>query len=251
MEKTNNPAYTIGRMISISVLLIMTTCMSCSKTSENVTDPVVEDPRPPAAPPSGEIENFIITDTLVPFNVIGSTIKWLVIGTNSLTMVTLNGIKVAVNGVLDTGPLKQTTTYTLAVNNGRRASATLKVADSITTLLWNRGKRLKQTRAEVYIVPAGLLYAQWVDTTITPRTADQRILFNYDGTSRLIQVTSSQYPTPNEPGRFVVNVANLSFTWQGKTYIIGDLDNTKLVVTFDEIQPNGAKLHTRNTYLFE
>ncbi|MES2003800.1 MAG: hypothetical protein V4450_04715 [Bacteroidota bacterium] len=204
--------------------------------------------QPPVSTPSGEIQSFTITDTLVPFKT-GSTIKWLVNGTNSLTVVTLNGVKIGLYGVLETGPLKQNTMYTLAVNSGKKDSITLKVADSIISLLWGGGKALKQIKAEVYIVPQGQTNRTWVDTSISARDADQRIYFTIDGNSKILH--SIPIFSVTDGGKVVTDLVNSSFVWQGVLYVLETLDSKNLVVQYVEKQANGMDLTRRNTYAFE
>ena len=248
MEKSEGVGYTIYKILIIPVFLMMVTLMACSKPPEDVNPQL-----PPSPPvnntPSGEIQTFVLKDTLVGFNN-GSSIKWLVTGTNNLTVVTFNGVKVSLYGDLETGPLKQTTQFSLAVNSGKKASITLKVADSVTTLLWGGGKRLKQTKAEVYIIPAGETNPKWVDIPLTAKVADQRILFNLNGSSQVIQLSSSQI-SPYDSGTFTANAAQTAFTWHGIVYTIVSLNNYNLVVTYEAPQSNGKKLLTRNTYQFE
>ena len=238
--------------------MIMVTVMSCSKDpGENIIPPVV--PPPVVSPPSGVIDTFYLTDSVVPYNTMGSTIKWLVTGTNTQTIVTLNGVKITFYGALDTGPLKQTTTFTLAINNGKQASRTVRVADSITTNLWNNGKRLRIIMRELSIWnPNNSLY-EFVDTTrsLDPYTLDQRIYFSYFGNSKLYQKTANIFVALNDGGRFVVHIGTnamtdpSTFRWQGILYTIVTLDDNFLVVTYDAQQSNGAVLKTRDSYLFE
>lgn len=230
------------------LLLLLVACgWSCTKQTETITPPV----QPPVvvSPPTGVIESFVLTDSLVPFYT-GSTAKWLVSGTNTNTVITFNGVIVGNYGVLDTGPLKQNTVFTLAVNNGKKASVTLYVADSITTLLWNKGKRLRQTKLELYVVPAGKTDPVWVDTPMTVRIADQRIYFNLDGTSKSIQSTANANVAQGDAGKFVITAMQTAFIWQGTTYILGTLNDTVLVTVYDTVI-GGNKVHARNTYAYE
>ena len=250
MDTLKYLANLFSKRINISLFALLLLLAACSKSTPDISPPVA----PPAqlsSAPTGVIETFVIIDTLVPWGT-GSTVKWLVNGTNNLTIVTFNGVKVAFYGVLDTGPLKKTTLFTLAVNNGATSSVKLKVADSITTLLWNGGKRLRLKKIEAYIVPPGQAIPVWVDTTssITPRVADQRIYFGFDGNSRIIQ-TNSMYVSQNDAGLVTVNPSQKTFTWQGVTYNIFKLDNNTLEVIFDSLQTNGSYLRLRHTYLFE
>lgn len=241
--------HTYRKIAGFFLMLSMVTGMwSCTKSPDNFT-PVVQPPVT-VSPPTGVIESFTLTDSLVAFNT-GSTAKWLVTGTNLNSVITFNGVIVGNYGVLDTGPLKQTTVFTLAINNGKKVSVTLNVADSITTLLWNKGKRLRQTKYELYLVPAGQTDPVWIDTPMIARIADQRIYFNLDGTSRIYQSTASTYVSPPDAGRFIVNPSLTAFTWLGSTYILGSLDSNVLITTYDVVLSNGRTVHARNTYAYE
>ena len=246
---TRSFIHTYNKTTAIALLFIIITGMwSCSKSTENFT-PAVQPPTT-VNPPTGVIESFILTDTLVAFNT-GSTAKWLVTGTNLNSVITFNGVIVGNYGVLDTGPLKQNSTFTLAVNNGKQASVSLKVADSITTLLWNKGKRLRQTKFELYLVRAGQTDPLWVDTPMTARVIDQRIYFSLDGTSRIYQSNANANVSPPDAGRFIVNVMQGTFTWLGNTYLIGSLDNNELKTSYDIVLSNGRTVRARNTYAYE
>ena len=236
----------------------MVTAMSCTK--DPVVDPALPiNPPPVVTPPSGVIDTFYITDSLVPFNTVGSDMKWLVTGTNNQTVVTINGVKVAFYGVLNTGALRQTSTFTLAVNSGKQVSRTLHVADSITTNMWNNGKRLKIITREVYLWRQTDSMYKFRDTTssIDAPKLDQRIYFSYFGTSKAYQKTANQFVALSDGGRFVVHVGTndmtdpSTFMWQGTLYTIMTLDSNFLVVVYYVIQPGGLKLKTRDTYLFE
>ena len=250
MDKLNSLAHIFLNRINLLLFAVLLLLAACSKSTPDIT-PIVSPPPPVSTAPTGVIETFVITDTLVPFNT-GSTCKWLVNGTNNLTIVTFNGVKVAFYGVLDTGPLKQNSSFTLSVNNGTSSTVKIKVADSITTLLWNGGKRLKLKKIEAYIAPSGQTIPVWVDTTVSmsTRVADQRIYFGFDGNSRIIQ-TDPQFVSLNDAGLVIVNMSQKAFTWQGVTYDIGTLDSRTLQVTFDSLQTNGSYLRLRHTYLFE
>ena len=246
---TRSFIHTYSRTSAIALLFFFISGMwSCSKSTDNFT-PAVQPPNT-VNPPTGVIESFTLTDTLVAFNT-GSIAKWLVTGTNLNSVITFNGVIVGNYGVLDTGPLKQNTTFTLAVNNGKKALASLKVADSITTLLWNKGKRLRQTKFEISLVPQGQTDPVWVDTPMTARVIDQRIYFSLDGTSRIYQSNANANVSPPDAGRFIVNVMQGTFTWLGNTYLIGSLDNNELKINYDIALSNGKKVHARNTYAYE
>ncbi len=226
-------------------LAIWVLAAACSKTAE----PVITTPQPPVVSgPTGEIQTFLVTDTLVAFNA-GTTIKWLVNGTNSLTVVTLNGGKIGLYGVLDTGPIKQNTTYTLSVNSGKMASLTVKVSDSITSLLWGQGKRLKQVKKEIFRLPAGQSDSAWVDTAMNVRTIDQRLYFDLDRSVKIIQISPNQVAV-NDAGKITINDTQDGFTWQGVLYTIFILNTNNLIVTYIETI-NGIPVKTRNTYNYE
>ncbi len=251
MKKINSLGYSSGNVLCIAVLLMIITLFGCSKNSDSFT-PATQTPVAPS-PPSGEIQSFTLSDTLVAFNT-GSTAKWFVTSTNDLTIVTFNGVKVAFSGVLDTGPIKQASKFTLVVNSGKQASLTLKVADSLTSLLWNKGKRLKLKKIEWFVAPAGQADKKWVDTTsslLTPRLADQRTYFYLDGSTKIIQVTPLLYPPPNEAGKFIANAAFPGYTWQNILFLIEVLNDNNLVSTYNATQPNGSWILVRNTYLYE
>lgn len=235
----------------LMVCVLYTSMLACTKSSDTVTTPNIPNPNPPVSPPTGEIQSFTLNDTLVAFEK-GTVAKWLVNNTNNQTLVTFNGTKVGTYGVLETGPIKQNTTFTLAINNGQQASLLLKVADSVVTLLWNNGKRLKQTKSEALVTRVGQTNPIWVDTSFSDVATDQRIFFNLDGSTKIIQLNPLLFPTPADPGRVIVSAsARNRFTWQGVTYTIVTLDNLSLIVTFDAIQTNGSSLFSRNTYKFE
>lgn len=223
---------------------------ACTKPAPDV--PVIVTPPPTTSPPSGVITSFTMTDSLVAYNK-GTVAKWLVEGTNNQTVVTFNGVKVPSYGSWDTGPLKQTTVFTLAINNGVKSSVTVQVSDSIASNLWNDGKRLKIIQSEAYVVDTSRTGTgmKWVDTTITPQVADQRIYFGFDHSSYIVQATPSIYVAPGNTGKFVVNASQTGFIWRNIEYTIVSLDNKKLVVTYSETQPDSSILLKRNTYLFE
>lgn len=230
------------------ILLLVVCVAGCSKTTETVT--TVPDPPPINTSPSGEIQTFVITDSLVPYNT-GSTAKWLVTGTNSYSIVTFNGVKVATYGILDTGPLKQDTKFTLAVNNGKQSSIIVRVGDSVSTYLWNEGRGMRLVKLEAFVVPSGRTDPEWVDSTsaITERQADQRLFFTLFGESKILQ-SKTNFVSPGDAGRYVVNAMQNGFTWQGITYTITTINGQVLVVTYSALQPNNTYILMRNTYKF-
>ncbi len=220
--------------------------ISCSKTTEQptITLPVIP---PVSNAPTGEIQSFSVADTLVAFNT-GTSVSWLVVGTNLYTIVTYNRVKVANSGVFDTGPLKQQTTFTIAVNNGKSKSLVVKVADSITSLLWNGGKNLYLTKAEYFTKPAGATDSTYVDIPLTDQQRYQIIYFNLQGGSTIIQTLPFNGPT--DTGKCIINATKTGFTWQNVEYTILMLDSKTLKVTFWGTNTNGARVLYRYTYLF-
>jgi hypothetical protein len=249
MKMTRGSRFPFFKIIYTGLICILFAGMmvSCTKQSDSFT-PIVQPPTV-IGPPTGDIQSFILTDSLIAFNT-GSTAKWLVTNTNTNSVIRFDSVIVGNYGVLDTGPLKQNTTFTLSVNNGKKADVSIKIADSITSLLWNKGKRLKQTKYQFYLVPVGQTGPVWVDTPMTAQVADQRIYFNLDGSSKIIQSTASQYVSPPDAGKFTVNSSLTAFTWRNVTYILGGIDNSYLDVTYDTII-NGKTIHARNLYVFE
>lgn len=231
-------------------LWVMVLFCACSKPAIDV--PVIVSPPPTTSPPSGVITSFIFSDSLVAYNK-GTVAKWLVEGTNSQTVVTFNGVKVPFYGSWDTGPLKKNTVFTLAINNGVKTSVTIQVSDSISSYLWNDGKRLKIIKSEAYVVDTSKTGTgmKWVDTTITLQVADQRISFGFDGSSYIVQSTPSMYIAPGNTGKYIVNATQTGFIWRNIEYTIISLDDKKLVVTYSQTQPDSSVLLKKDTYLFE
>lgn len=243
------------RFISVKTKGICLACLffaammaSCTKQTETNNNPSVPTPAP-APTITGDIQSFTLSDSLIAFNT-GTTAKWLVVNINPNTIVKFNGVIVGNYGVLDTGPLTQNSTFTLTVNNGKQATASVSVADSITTLLWNKGKRLRQTKYQFFVVPVGQTDPTFVDTPMTPQVADQRINFTLKHEAIIIQNNSSLYVSPPYGGMFTVNASQDGFLWQGISYHIEQLSDTILVVTYDKTI-NGQVIRVRNTYVFE
>jgi hypothetical protein len=229
----------------IAVLFVV----SCSKTSETPTPTTPITPPTSDYKPTGTIESFTLTDTLVAFGY-GTIAKWLVTGTNNYTIVTFNGVKIASYGAMDTGPLNRDMIFTLALNNGTQAITSVRVADSIATLLWNGGKRLKLIKAEKYVIDTSNTYRWEVDTTIEKQVLDQRINFNFNGDSKITQSTAA-FVSPGDTGPVVVNGSKKGFLWRGIQYMIVTLDNKYLQVTYNQLQSNGSFILSRNNYQFE
>jgi hypothetical protein len=245
---SGNQAYVkYGNSIVIWVLLLF---CACTKPAPDV--PVIVTPPPTTSPPSGVITTFTMADSLVAYNK-GTLAKWLVEGTNNQTVVTFNGVKVPTYGSWDTGPLKKTTVFTLAINNGVKSSVTVQVSDSISAYLWNDGKRLKIIQSEAYVKDTAQngTGMKWVDTAIAPQVADQRISFGFNGSSYISQATPSMYVAPGNTGKYIVNATQTGFIWRNIEYTIVSLDDKKLVVTYSETQPDSSILLKRDTYLFE
>ena len=246
-----NLGYRFRVTIIAPILLCMVVVISCSKPEEQIV-PIVP-VQPVTTGPTGMIQTFTINDTLLPFNT-GTVIKWLVNGTNNLTVVTMNGVKVATYGSMETGPVKLSAVFTLEVNSGKKAILTVKTADSITTLLWSKGKSARLVKKEVYIDSTAATANNWgwVDTskTITPFIRDQRIFFGLNNTATLIQGTSNTNVSPGNGGKFITDPGGL-YIWQNTLYTIVSIDATYLVVTFFEALPFSPIRNTRNTYVIE
>lgn len=226
------------------VLVIVVMCTSCSK--EPTPEPIPIPPPQTTSPPTGVIDYFVITDSLMPFYTSGSVLKWSVKGTNAQTVVKINGIIVLLNGILDTGPLKQTTTFTLLVNNGKQASVTCYVADSVTTLLWNKGKRLKMIKKQFGYYPIGSANITYVDSSMTDSEKDERIYFHYSNTTKILLASNNvQYDGP----KFTVSRDYKNLSWRGRLYDINLLDINFLKLIADD--PTGTKTKFQYTYQFE
>lgn len=249
----NSLQYHIRQIIIAPILLCMVIVVSCSKPEEE-TAPVVIPVQPVSTAPTGVIQTFTINDTLVAFNT-GTVVKWLVNGTNNLTVVNLDSVKVANYGSIETGPRKKNTVFTLEVNSGKKATVTLNVADTVTSLLWSKGKSARLIKKEVYIdsTPDPSKKWGWIDTsnTITAYQLDQRLFFGLTNSVTSIQGTSNTNVSQGNAGKFIVDIVYFSFIWQNVLYKIESIDATSLVVTYDGAQPIGPKLRTRNTYVIQ
>lgn len=246
---TRVSTYSFCKVVSFPLLFILLFA-SCTKDPETPLSPFPPS-TPPTSTPTGVIDNFEMVDSLVGYNY-GTIAKWLVSGTNTYTTVTFNGIKVATTGTLATGPLKVTTKYTLAVNNGKQNEITVLVADSTTTYLWHGGKFFRKTKSELETA-AGV----YTDTLIDPYIADQRIYFSLKGTSKIIQGTSNANVSQQDAGPYVVQVSTGapgdlgSFTWRGIVYKILFIDSRFLKVEYIATHPTRGYAHYRDTYQFE
>lgn len=248
MEEIKRRSFLGRDILTVFIISLLFVLCACSKIV--TPDPTVPPTTTPPSAPSGIIQSFTIADTLVPFNK-GSYVSWLVTGINTLTIVSFEGIKVANYGSLDTGPLKGNTTFTLSVNSGAKATVSIKVADSVSTALWNNDKGLKLIKTEYFGTLPNDTTSLWIDSTIDKQIADQLIYFSYNGGSRIQQQTSSQYPSPGNTGPFVVINKQTQFIWRQILYTISFLDTKKLVVLFNEEKSSGTPLVWRYTYEFQ
>ena len=235
------------KVFDFIVILSLIVINGCSKPDDPVPAPP---PPPPPTPisPTGIIKEFILQDTIVPFNK-GTIAKWSITESNNKTIVTFNDVKVTLYGVLETGRLKRATTFTLSVNSGAKQSKTVQVYDSITTYMWNEGRRWKQVNFETLEKTIALPDSQWV-AHMTDTIANERTSFFLNGDSK-IQQLKTDYGTPGPSGKFVVYLETNKFSWKGILYSIVILDKTDFKITHEIIQSNGAKLRHRNTYTFE
>lgn len=222
--------------------------LSCSKGNDDIVIPVPPATGPGNNTPTGTIQAFAISDSVVAFGY-GATLKWLVNGSNSYTLVFINGVKVGIYGILDTGPLKQDTKFTLSLNNGQQASLTVKVFDSLSTALWNQGKGLKQTKTQLYL--QGPANGRWVDTTISDEDKLRRIYFNFNGTTTIIRTGASTGLPVIDGGKFTTDIPTSTLTWGGVIYRIESLTGIDLTLKYAELQSNGIYITRRNYYRYE
>lgn len=202
---------------------------------------VVDTTRPVAQGPTGTIKEFVALDSLIGF--LHSTfIRWNVTETNSKTVVMYEGVSVPIYNSAQTAALRQTTTFKLSINNGKSATVTVQVADSLTTGLWNEGRRW-------YVVDAmsfepqviGGIQVDWI-SHYTSELGSMRTMFYLDGSSKVVQ-NNPMLPQPRPSGSFVTRYdsatisapAVASFTWKGRIYVIDTLASDRLTVRFDSI----------------
>jgi hypothetical protein len=135
MKKLTNGSWAAqGRSLAFYFLLSTVFFAACSKKPDIIPVPVPV-VVPPVVTATGTIASFSVKDTLVPFNT-GTLVSWTVDNANTKTVATLNNNTVSLpTGTLNATALKVNTTFTLALNSGVSESKTLKVADSLTTLL--------------------------------------------------------------------------------------------------------------------
>jgi hypothetical protein len=156
--------------------------------------------------------------------------------------VQLEGVTVPLYNSVQTDALRQTTTFKLTINNGKSATVTVRVADSLTTGLWNDGRKWYVADALSY-EPQVINGSQvdWI-SHYTSELGSTRTMFYLDGTSKIVQ-NSPIFPQPKPSGSFVTRYdsatvsspAVASFTWKGRIYVIDTLANDKLTVRFDSV----------------
>ncbi|MBV9988982.1 MAG: hypothetical protein JO301_14985 [Chitinophagaceae bacterium] len=226
----------------------------CNKFVDPV-DNIVDTTRPQVLLPSGTVKEFIALDSLIGY-LHGSALRWNVTGTNSKTVVRLDSVIVGNYGSLQTGQLRQTTTFLLTVNSGKSATAKVYVADSLSTMLWNEGRRWKLVDALSYEYKSvnGQLVQDFY-SHFTDKLANERTSFNLDGTSSEVQITAN-YPQPKPGGKYTT-VTNpmiptyAELRWKGHRYLIDTLTDMKLTMTFDSTLSTGFNVTNRVRYKLE
>ncbi len=264
-QKRKDFAYIIAFVLAAFTGVFM---VSCSKQEVEKPPRVDTIPLPPSAP-TGKIEYFTVQDTLVGYRR-QTTVKWYVTGTNSKTIVLLNGIPMKdFQGGLFSGPLTTTSVFTLSVNNGLQQTRTVKVADSITTFLWNEGKGwiTNNTRTETDVMGKSpftgndtllKVWMSYYDDAAKEKYRLFRTFFYLDGRSEEKQGNSA-FPKPNPTGNFSILVPWLSshtgfaIHWKKTWYAIDTMSaaNRELVVTFDSSLANRQNTHNRIRYISE
>lgn len=221
-----------------AVLLFGLFLAACSKPDE-FKNVIGDTSRPVVQGPTGTIKEFVALDTLVGF--LHSTfLRWNVTESNTKTVVQLEGVTVPLYNSAQTDALRKTTTYKLTVNNGKSATVTVRVADSLTTGLWNDGRKWYVADALSY-EPQVINGTQvdWI-SHYTSELGSTRTMFYLDGSSKVVQ-NSPIFPQPKPSGSFVTRYdsatvsapAVASFTWKGRIYVIDTLASDKLTVRFD------------------
>ncbi len=249
--------------IFIGAGLLAMQMIGCTKSPD--ATPVVIDSIPPVPnTPTGIIKDFSIDDTLIGYRR-SSLIRWNVIGTNIKTKVYLivspaavkpDSIQVPLYGTIHTGALLESKTYSLYVNSGRQVTRTLKVADSIATLLWNDGKRWRPVDVLSYelVIIQGVQQKAWVSyyTLKADQYQNERVNFYLDGNSKETQL-SGNYPQPKPSGKFysIPGLPLPSFSWKGRLYTIDTVDSKNLVVRFDSLQNGSINTTNRIKYASE
>jgi hypothetical protein len=229
--------------------------IGCTKPVEEPAI-VVDTTRPPVLLPSGNIKEFVALDTLIGF-LKQSAYRWNVTETNTNTKVFVEGVQVANYGSAQTGALRNTTTFLLTVNNGKRATTTVYVADSLTTMFWNEGKRwrvLDSLTFETQTVGNGPPVTDYF-SHFTDKLANERVSFNLDGSSKEVNI-SPNYPQPKASGKFVTNydptqvIYKATLSWKGRLYKIDTLTDTKLSMSYESVN-SGVTVYNRIRYKAE
>lgn len=238
IENQVNPA---RRALKLAAVLLLGLFFAACSKPENFKDVVVDTTRPVVQGPTGTIKEFLALDSLIGF--LHSTfIRWNVTDANAKTVVQFEGVTVSLYNSAQTDALRKTTTYKLTVNNGKSATVTVRVADSLTTGLWNDGRKWYVADALSY-EPQVINGSQvdWI-SHYTSELGSTRTMFYLDGTSKIVQ-NSPIFPQPKPSGSFVTRYdsatvsspAVASFTWKGRIYVIDTLANDRLTVRFDSI----------------
>jgi hypothetical protein len=236
--------YSFLNALRLPVLFSMVILFACSKPKDEPV-PVIPPPVPPqSTTPSGVIEYFTINDTLIGYNK-STDCKWLVTGTNSLTVVTLGGNKVTTTGPFPTGRLLRDSLFILAVNSGAQMQQMVRVADPVTTALYNDGKFAMKTKTEIADTNTA---KKWKDTVMLVGSKEEKIYFKLNGTSTIF--ANSTAPA-SDGGPVVVTVISQTpppvFIWRMITYTIVSIDNQYMTLSY--YLPNIAK-ELRDTYTF-
>jgi hypothetical protein len=236
----------------------------CTKPGEEITPRV--DTLPTPMGPTGNIKEFTIQDSLIGYKR-QSIVKWNVTEANAKTVVTLNGVKVALYGGVQTGQLIANSTFTLMVNNGKTLTRAILVADSLSTYLWNDGQRWMPTdvlKDTTYYLKdqqqRDSLVTGFVSIFSRNTNADmfshQRLSFYLDHTWKEEQL-STNYPRPNPangsyqafPRR--VPSDELFMIWKNNYYWIEFISDQKMTIRFDSPASAGPRVTTRIQYIPE
>jgi hypothetical protein len=232
--------------------------MSCTKADKDFT-PRVDTPAGPPVIPTGIITQFLVMDSLIGYGY-QTIVKWTVMEGNIRTVVTLNGVKVGLNGGMQSGHLTTKTNFILAVNNGLTATKVVDVADPLTTYLWNDGKRWMPVNFFTYnrnLKTKGYFgqdstYEGWesVYHLDSAKYSHERASFYLDGNTQEEQLSSS-YPRPNPSGKIIVlsNTGKLAFHWKGRTYNIDSIANNILIMRFDTTLQNTNTIVSNRIHL--
>lgn len=221
---------------------------------------------PPPSAPTGVIQEFSVQDSLVGY-MRQTVIKWYVTGTNDLTEVRLNGVKLKdFSGAQQTGPLTDpVSVFTLSINNNVQRSKTIRVADSMTTALWNDGKRWRtidtRTLTEDTIRLIGgadsvvYVWKSTFDAAARDKYRDFRTSFYLDNNS-LEEQLSTNFPKPNPSGKFTIGFlgnnapgTKYGMFWKSAVYRIDTLSlATRELVLYVDSFKNGKNTYNRIRY---